>query len=187
MAKLLLITLLSVRIFCCLAQPPNCTSDISSQISWPKGYDPSESRFHVHNSIDIDADPDVVWGILTDAMNWERWYSGASKISLINPDETILTATSNFKWKTMGIHFETEIKEYIPGQLLAWESSKRSIRGYHVWLIVPTATGCRVITEESQNGWLTFFEKLFQGHKLERLHGDWLASLKILAETKSNQ
>ncbi len=35
-----------------------------------------------------------------------------------------------------------------------------------MWLIIPTEYGCKLITDESQNGWLTFFEKLFQGKNL---------------------
>ena len=53
---------------------------------------------------------------------------------------------------------------------------------YHAWLILPTETGCKVITDESQNGWLTFFEKTFQPKKLKKLHDVWLTELKKKAE-----
>lgn len=82
----------------------------------------------------------------------------------------------------MGLSFRSTIKEFEPYRLLAWESVKKSIQGYHVWLIIPTASGCRVITDESQNGWLTFLEKTFQRKKLKRLHDVWLTELKRKAE-----
>jgi hypothetical protein len=85
----------------------------------------------------------------------------------------------------MGLQFRSVIKEYEPGRLLAWESRKSSIQGYHVWLIIPTEKGCKVMTDESQNGWLTFFEKTFQGKKLKKLHDIWLAELKKKAESLS--
>ena len=82
----------------------------------------------------------------------------------------------------MGLKFESTIKQFEPNRLLAWESQKKSIQCYHVWLIVPTDKGCKVISDESQNGWLTFFEKIFQGKKLKKLHDVWLAALKKKSE-----
>ena len=149
---------------------------------WPKGYNPVESKFYVCNEIDIAASPEQVWKILIDAKQWDQWYKGASKVTLINPDALTLAAGDSFQWKTMGLDFISEIQAFEPNRLLAWESKKKSIRGYHAWLIIPTEAGCRVITAESQNGWLTFFEKLFQGKKLSRLHDEWLAGLKEKAE-----
>lgn len=82
----------------------------------------------------------------------------------------------------MGLNFVSTVKEFEPPYRLSWESKKRSIQGYHAWLIIPTTTGCLVITDESQNGWLTFFEKTFQGKKLKHLHDVWLLELKKRAE-----
>lgn len=156
------------------------------KINWPPQYEPAKSKFYVHNEIDINASPQVVWDILVDALKWESYYKGAKNVVLINPNDKILQANSIFKWETMGLKFQSTIKEYIPNQLLAWESKKKNIQGYHVWLIVPTAKGCKVITDELQNGWLTFFEKTFQPKKLQRLHDVWLLELKKKAE-KTNQ
>jgi hypothetical protein len=50
--------------------------------------------------------------------------------------------------------------------------------------IVPTAYGCRLITPESQNGFLTFMQKVFQPNKLLRIHDKWLRSIKYRAEQK---
>lgn len=50
--------------------------------------------------------------------------------------------------------------------------------------LVYPASGCKLITEESQNGWLTFFEKTFQGKKLQKLHDLWLFEIKNQAESK---
>lgn len=160
-----------------IAQPNS-----AEKIYWPSGYEPGISKFYVHNEIVINAPPDVVWKHLIDALQWETWYTGASEVSFVNPADTVLHTNAVFKWKTMGLTFTSTIKQFEHNRLLAWESKKKSIQGYHVWLIVPTANGCKVITDESQNGWLTFFEKLFQGKKLEKLHAIWLTALKNKAE-----
>lgn len=155
----------------------------SSNILWPEAYDPSVAKFFVQNEIEINASPEVVWHILIDALKWEFWYQGAKNLSFVDPEHTELKADSQFNWETMGMKFpNTTIKEFEPYRYLAWESVKKSIQGYHVWLIIPTEKGCKVITEETQNGWLTFFEKTFQGKKLKELHDIWLSELKIRAE-----
>ncbi len=178
MKKFMLSTATLVLTVSALAQ-----NNDSEKIKWPAAYEPSKSKFYVHNEIEINAKPEIVWQFLIDANSWENWYKGAKNVVLMNPADTILHSNSIFQWQTMGLKFESTIKEYEPNKLLAWESKKKSIQGYHVWLIVPTAKGCKVITDESQNGWLTFFEKTFQGKKLKKLHDVWLAELKKKAET----
>ncbi len=156
--------------------------DDPEKINWPVNYKPSLSKFYVHNEIEINAKPDVVWSILMNALKWQDWYKGAQNLAFTNQTDSMLNAQSIFKWETMGLKFISSIKQFEPNRLLAWESQKKSIQGYHVWLIVPTAKGCKVITDESQNGWLTFFEKTFQEKKLKRLHAAWLAALKQRSE-----
>lgn len=158
----------------------------SGQINWPDEYEPFLSKFYVHNEIEINAPPPVVWEILLQAEHWPDWYEGASGVKILYSGTSLLQANSSFQWKTMGLDFVSTIREFVPNERLSWESKKRSIRGYHAWLIIPTESGCRVVTGESQNGWLTFFEKLFQPKKLHRLHDVWLSELKKKAEAKSS-
>lgn len=155
-------------------------------INWPANYEPGKSKFYVHNEIDIKASPAAVWAVLIAAKKWETYYKGASKVAFVNNPGSDLDAQTVFTWKTMGMDFESTIKEFVPHERLSWESRKKSIQGYHAWLIVPNQTGCKLITDESQNGWLTFFEKTFQPRKLRRLHDDWLAQIKQIAEAKNN-
>jgi hypothetical protein len=154
----------------------------TTAIKWPTNYEPARSKFYVENQIEINASPERVWAELIDALRWESYYTGAQGVSLEDTTQRTLQANSVLNWKTMGLQFRSTVKEYEPNRLLAWESVKKSIQGYHVWLIEPTPTGCRVITAESQNGWLTFLEKTFQGKKLKQLHDVWLAGLKQRAE-----
>lgn len=153
-------------------------------IVWPANYDPAKSKFYIHNEIEINTSPQAVWEVLIDAKKWPSYYEGAKNVVLIDTSQNVLQANSVIKWQTMGLKFVSTIKEFVPNKLLAWESKKKNIQGYHVWLIVPTPNGCKVITDESQNGWLTFFEKTFQGKKLQKLHDVWLKELKKKVENK---
>lgn len=152
----------------------------TDQINWPEAYHPTKTRFYVHNEIEVNAPPERVWQILLDAENWPEWYVGAKQVKVRNGDR--LDANAVFDWETMGLRFQSTIKEFVPNERLSWESNKKQIQGYHAWLIIPTEFGCKVITDESQKGWLTFFEKIFQPNKLLKLHDIWLSEIKRKAE-----
>ncbi len=156
-------------------------------INWPKQYKPENSRFFVHNEIFIAAPAPVIWNLLLDAEQWPAWYTGATNVQYTDTTINKLANNVSFTWNTMNLHFVSTIQEFVPQQTLCWQSEKRSINGYHAWLIIPADGGCRVITDESQRGWLTFFEKVFQPRKLQRLHDVWLLSLKQQAEAKYTQ
>lgn len=152
-------------------------------VVWPDEFNPEKSKFYVHNEIEINAKPEVVWDILIDAKKWHTYYSGAqSPIEFMGSDATYLQQNMTFKFHTMGLKFQPVINEFIPNQKLAWTSRIKSIQGYHAWVIVPTNNGCRLITAESQNGFLTFMQKVFQPNKLLNLHEHWLQVIKARAE-----
>ena len=159
----------------------------SNEIQWSAGYQPSQAKFFVHNEIDINAKPETVWNILIEAEEWPQWYEGAQNVSIQDSKSNQLEAGSRFNWKTMGLDFTSEIKEFEAPYRLSWESKKKSIKGYHAWLIIPNATGCKLITQESQYGWLTLMQKSFIPNKLRKLHDVWLAEIKNKAESKSEK
>lgn len=153
-----------------------------AEFNWPDEYAPEKSKFFVHNEIEINASSSIVWEWIIDALAWESWYNGAEDVSFVNPADTLLLAHSVFNWKTMGMEFQSAIKAYEPNTLLAWESKKKSIKAYTVWHIVPFDAGCKVIVEESQNGWLTFLEKIFERKAIGEHHDMWLSALKHKSE-----
>lgn len=158
-------------------------SGISRDINWPEEYKPENSRFFVENEIFIEAPAQEIWDIIIQAESWPDWYEGALNVEVINSETGILEPNSVFTWKTMGLNFTSTITEFEPPYRLSWESEKRSIKGYHAWLIIPYENGAYLITDESQYGWLTFLEKVFQPNKLHGLHDIWLSEIKRKAES----
>lgn len=166
----------------CMSQKSlRASRSVPEQIAWPADYEPEKANFFVHNAIDIEAPPQVVWEILIQAETWPRWYEGASEVEVRGPSE-LLQSNSVFRWKTMGIRFTSVVRQFEPYARLSWSSERTMIKGYHAWLILPRQGGCTLITDESQHGWLTFFEKVFQPRKLHRLHNVWLRAIKTKAE-----
>lgn len=182
MTRLLILSMLLIGGANILPGQSTVSSSAPYSINWPSEYLPEDAKFFVHNEIDIQAAPQKVWELLIQAEIWPDWYEGASEVNIQNSETGILDSGAVFTWKTMGLDFESTILEFEPYTRLGWESNKKSIQGYHAWLIIPTETGCRLITEESQKGWLTFFEKTFQPNKLRKLHDIWLANIKAKAE-----
>jgi hypothetical protein len=158
----------------------------TNQIVWPDKFNPSKSKFYVHNEIDIDAKPEVVWNILINTADWHTYYKGAeSPVIILDSTTKSLKNNVAFKFHTMGLHLVPVIKEYVPNERMAWEVNAKNISGYHAWVLVPTSNGCRLITAESQNGFLTFLQKMFQPKKLLRLHDEWLKVIKQKSENRN--
>ena len=156
---------------------------LSKEISWPEAYIPEESKFFVHNEVDINATPETVWNILINAGEWEDYYKGASNLVLIDNTTGKLDENSVFTWKTMGLDFTSTILEFEAPYRLSWESNKKTIRGYHAWLIVRTENGVKLVTSEAQHGFMTLLQKAFIPNKLSKLHDTWLAEIKHRSES----
>jgi uncharacterized protein YndB with AHSA1/START domain len=154
----------------------------ANRINWPEQYEPKRVSFFVHNQIDIDASPEAVWKVIVQAETWPTWYEGAENVKVSNGTNGVLGPRSAFTWSTMGLDFVSTVTEFQPPYRLSWESRKSTIQGYHAWLIIPTVTGSRVVTEESQYGFMTLLQKIFVPNKLHRLHDVWLNQIKKRAE-----
>lgn len=168
---------------CATSHPgPAPAANPAERIAWPAEYDPAQATFYVHNEIEIAAPPAVVWSMLVQADAWPSWYEGARDLQVRTATDGRLAEGAVFTWRTMGLNLESRVREFEPPHRLAWESRRRVIRGYHAWLLVPTATGCRVVTDESFHGFLATMQRVFIPGKLHRLHDRWLQELKRRAE-----
>ena len=184
MKKILWLTIVTVALSGCYSVKKTVENSYpnSLKINWPEAYQPEASKFFVHNEIDIEAPAETVWNILINAGEWEEYYHGASDLVLIDNQTGNLGANTVFTWKTMGLRFRSTIKEFEPPFRLSWESNRKSIRGYHAWLIIPTESGSKLITSEAQHGFITLRQKLFVPNKLKGLHDEWLAAIKLKSE-----
>jgi DinB superfamily len=152
-------------------------------VVWPDEFNPVKAKWYVYNEIEINAKPEVVWDILIDAKKWHTFYDGAqSAIEFFDTTASVLKNGLTFKFHTMGLKLQPVMKEFIPNERMAWEVRRKNLTAYHAWVIVPTANGCRLITPEAQNGYLTFLQKVFQPNKLLKLHDKWLKLIKQRAE-----
>jgi len=82
----------------------------------------------------------------------------------------------------MGINFEPTIREFVPNERLAWQIDRRRLKAWHAWVILPTEHGVKLVTAETQNGFLTTMQKWFQPNRLLNFHELWLSLIKERAE-----
>jgi len=128
-----------------------------SRIIWPPEHSPASSRVFAQNTIDIAATPETVWSLLIDCVKWPSWYKHCSDVSVLKGGP-LLSANSQFRFKTLGFYFEPEIVTFMPNQMLIWSAKgPAGTSGAHAWYIEPTPGGRHVVTEETQRGLLLLF------------------------------
>ena len=159
----------------------------SDKINWPVGFKPAESDFFIHNEIDIRASPQVVWDIFIHAAKWPELNKKAEGIKLLNSPGGKLNSSSVFIWSPAG-KFKSTIKEFKPPYNIAWlgETDNKKMTIYNAWMIIPTKEGCKVISDESQNGPKTKLEKIFAPNMVRKDLRDWLIRLKEESEKQAN-
>lgn len=146
-------------------------------IKWPAHYAPARAAVHVRNELAMAAPAEVVWAWLVRAPQWPQWYSNSKHVRFVGDAGPTLGAGVRFRWQTFGMRLISEVRECVPEQRLAWDAKAFGLDVYHAWLIVPTATGCTVITEETQHGFVARAGALLFPTRMFRYHQLWLEAL----------
>lgn len=149
-----------------------------NEIIWPAYYQPSVCPIHVRNEIDIAAPADKVWAWLIRAQLWPTWYVNAANVRMVNGTTPDLALGTIFRWKTFGVSIESTVQEFVPGERIAWNGKAFGLDVYHAWLIQKTATGCHVLTEETQHGFMVRLGKLLMPNRMSKFHQIWLEGLR---------
>ena len=121
-------------------------------MKWPAGFEPDNSSVYARNEIAIDAPPERIWRWLIRAAKWPEWYSNSANVNFIRGNPPDLAPDNEFKWKTFGATVTSRVIVFEPAHELGWDAHG-VLSAYHGWLIEPDGRGgCRVVTEECQNG-----------------------------------
>jgi hypothetical protein len=92
-----------------------------------------------------------------------------------------LALGTRFSWTTLGVRVHTVVEECEPPYRLAWRGGGAGSTGYHGWVIEPRASGCLIVTEESQRGLVSSLGRVFLRRALLHVHQQWLAGLAMKA------
>ena len=88
----------------------------------------------------IQAGPDAIWAILTDAHNYSEWDSGVERVEgRIAPGEKIKV----FSKVSPGRAFPIKVTEFTPGQKMTWTGGMPLglFRGVRTFVLSPQADG----------------------------------------------
>ena len=148
-----------------------------AEIEWPGRFDPRKAPVHVRNELTIDAPCASVCAWLVRAELWPTWYPNSRNINFIEKLPPDLQLGTKFGWNTFGVNLVSTVLEFIPERRLAWSANGFGISAYHAWLLQKTEAGCRVVTEETQYGWLARLNNRFRPNNMFSKHQNWLESL----------
>ena len=148
-------------------------------IIWPAKYHPNHTSVHVTNSLSVTLNPEVLWAWLIRAQLWPTWYPNSSHVVFLNASGPNLEKGTIFRWKTFGVTIESEVQEFEPCERIAWNARGTGVDAYHAWLLEPT----RILTEETQNGFLAKLGALVMPNRMHKYHQIWLENLRDKALT----
>jgi hypothetical protein len=158
--------------------------DIPEAIRWPAEFDPAHSPIHVRNELAMLAPAPVIWAWLIRARDWPSWYPNSKNVR-IDGGGAELSPGVTFRWRTFGVGVFSRVEEFVGGERIAWTARGIGVWAYHAWLLRPSASGCTVVTEETQHGFVARVGMLLMPGRMGRFHQLWLEELEKKARVGS--
>jgi uncharacterized protein YndB with AHSA1/START domain len=152
------------------------------RIRFPAKYEPWRARVYVSNELVMTAPCERVWAWLVRADLWPSWYPNADNVQIENPTKSSeLALGTHFRWKTFGITLDSVVEELVPAERIAWTARSFGVDAYHAWLLEPASGGCRVLTQETQHGWLAALSHFVMPNRMHINHQLWLERLQEIS------
>jgi uncharacterized protein YndB with AHSA1/START domain len=98
--------------------------------------------------IEIAADAETVWEVLTDVNGWPGWNPDVKSVALVGE----VAEGAEFRWKTGSGTITSRFERLDRPRLAAWTGRVFGIEAVHVWRLEPRNGGTVVHTEESFGG-----------------------------------
>lgn len=152
-------------------------------IRWPERYHPDRTPVHVTNEVRSTAPVGALWAWLVRADLWPKWYPNSSNVEFVEGTGPDLALGTVFRWRTFGIGITSTVREFVPGERIAWDAKGVGVDAYHAWLFEPGPDGCRILTEETQHGWMARAGSIAFPRRMGKYHQIWLENLSRQAAT----
>jgi len=153
-------------------------------MKWPSGMEPENVAVYARNEIEIAAAPERVWRWLVGGERWPQWYGNCASFHYTGqqggPD---LATGRSFQWRTFNTRVRSVVRVFEPYRELGWDARATGLYAYHGWTLEPGGAGCRVVTEETQRGWMPMLARWYLRRMLARGHQGWLEDLRRVAES----
>ena len=131
--------------------------------------------------VDISAEPELVWDVLTAFDRWPTWNPDIKSISMHGD----VAAGSEFRWKAGPGTITSTIQEVDPPRRITWTGRTLGIRAVHVWWLEPSDGVTTVLTEESYAGVVARVFRQTLQKALDRALDNALRCLKAEVERRA--
>jgi hypothetical protein len=132
----------------------------------------------VSRQVEIAADAEALWDILTDIASWPSWNPDVKEATPLGP----LAPGSKFRWKSgPGVITSTLFAVDRP-RLIAWTGTTMGIKAVHVWRLEPHQGTTTVHSEESWEGLPVRLMRGSMQRRLEAAIVGGVEALKVAAE-----
>jgi uncharacterized protein YndB with AHSA1/START domain len=122
---------------------------------WPEAERPEGARVFVHNERIVPGPPRRVFEVLTAAGRWPSFYPNALFVRVSGSREGRLRPGAVFRWLTFGQPITCRVTTFDErGGRLGWSWDGTGARGHHLWALTADAEGTRIVTQETQRGFL---------------------------------
>ena len=131
--------------------------------------------------VEVDADPETVWEVLTSIDDWPDWNPGVRSAAL----EEGLAEGSRFRWKAGPGTITSTLQRIERPRLIGWTGRTFGIKAVHVHRLEPRGERTLVRSEES---WEGLPVRMFRGRMqrtLDEALGPGLDHLKAEAERRA--
>ena len=129
-------------------------------------------------SIQIDADPEKVWNILSDINNWDKWNSDI-KYAKLNGE---LKAGTTFNWNNGGNKIKSTLHTVTPFKEIGWSGKAFGSFAIHNFTLSNVNGKTELLIEESMEGLLMRLFRGFMQNALEDGINKWLTQIKEVVE-----
>jgi uncharacterized protein YndB with AHSA1/START domain len=132
--------------------------------------------------VEVAADPEIVWEVLTSIDDWPRWNPDVSSASL----EEGLSEGARFHWKAGPGTITSTLQRIDRPRLIAWTGRTFGIKAIHVHRFEPRGQGTMVWSEESWEGLPVRILRGRMQRTLEQSIEPGLGHLKAEAERRAS-
>lgn len=131
--------------------------------------------------IEVEAEPEVVWAVLTDIAGWPKWNPDVRSASPEGP----LAAGTRFRWKAGPGTITSTLQEVERPHLIAWTGTTLGIRAIHVHRLERRDSSTLVRSEESWDGLLVRLLRRSMRKTLQNAIESGSRHLKVEAERRA--
>ena len=130
-------------------------------------------------SLDVQANAEKLWDILTDFKSWPEWrwtsYINPIPNNPVKDGSTFVAELGGHKWKM------TIVKAERPDKL-SWLARQSVLSALHEWEFIKQEGITRVVSRERMSGWLILLLYPIIKRNVQKTDEKWLNDLKLRAE-----